>query len=91
MNKFVTAIVFALSLGLATSALASERSITLKVKGWSCGGCSTKTAKALESIDGVNKVDSRLDAGTIEVSFDDEKVTADQLKAAVKNAGFEAS
>lgn len=91
MQKLIVSIVFALSLGLATSAFAAQQSITLKVAGWSCGKCSARTAKALGALDGVEKADAKLEAGTITVSFDDEKITADQLKAAVKSAGFETS
>jgi copper chaperone CopZ len=70
-----------------------ERSITmqtelLKVTGMTCGGCTSNVTKVLKAINGVGDVEVSLAAGEATVQFDERLTSLEQLKAAVKGAGY---
>jgi copper chaperone CopZ len=59
----------------------------LQIKGMSCGHCSARVEKALNSIDGVEAtVDLTSNTAKLELSKD---VSYETLKAAVDNVGYE--
>ena len=60
----------------------------LKVTGMTCGGCISNVTKALKAINGVGDVRMSLDAGEATVQFDERLTSPDQLKSAVKGAGY---
>jgi copper chaperone CopZ len=60
----------------------------MKVTGMTCGGCISNVTHALEAIDGVGEVKVSLSAGEATVQYDERVTTPDQLKAAVKGAGY---
>ena len=60
----------------------------LKVTGMTCGGCTTKITKALKAIPGVGDVEVSLADGEATVHFDERAVSTDQLKVAIKSAGY---
>ena len=64
---------------------------TIKVGGMSCGGCVKSVTGVLTALDGVAKAEVSLEQKQAVVEFDAAKVSRDQLKAAVEDAGFEAS
>lgn len=59
-----------------------------KVSGMMCGGCENAVKKALEAIDGVNAASADHNRGVAEVDYDENRVSHDQLKAAVEGAGY---
>lgn len=61
----------------------------LKVTGMTCGGCTSNVTHALQAIDGVGDVSVSLSAGEATVQYDERRTSPDQLKSAVKNAGYE--
>ena len=63
---------------------------TIKVDGMSCGGCVKSVTGVLTALDGVAKADVSLEQKQAVVEFDARKVTRDQLKAAIEDAGFDA-
>jgi copper chaperone len=63
---------------------------TIKVDGMSCGGCVKSVTGVLTALDGVAKADVSLEQKQAVVEFDAGKVTRDQLKAAIEDAGFDA-
>ncbi|MBK7025390.1 MAG: heavy-metal-associated domain-containing protein [Sulfuritalea sp.] len=63
---------------------------TIKVDGMSCGGCVKSVTGVLTALDGVAKADVSLEQKQAVVEFDAAKVTRDQLKAAIEDAGFDA-
>lgn len=67
------------------------KDLLIKVGGMSCQGCVKGVTGALAAIDGVSQVEVSLDAAEARVRFDEGKVEAGQLLAAVEAAGFEAS
>jgi copper chaperone CopZ len=60
----------------------------LKVTGMTCGGCVNSLTRALKSINGVDGVQVELSTGNAQVQYDENFTTPDQLKSAVKNAGY---
>lgn len=59
---------------------------TVKIKGMSCGHCTSSTKKALEAIDGISNVEVSLDKG--EARYDGD-VDIELVKAAITSIGFE--
>lgn len=64
---------------------------TIKVDGMSCGGCVKSVTGVLTALAGVAKAEVSLEQKQAVVEFDAGKVTRDQLKAVIEDAGFEAS
>jgi len=60
----------------------------LKVTGMTCGGCISNVTKALKAINGVGNVKVSLSAGEATVQYDERLTSPDQLKSAVKGAGY---
>ena len=60
----------------------------LKVTGMTCGGCTSNVTEALKAVSGVNDVKVSLSAGEATVQYDERKTSAEQLKLAVKGAGY---
>jgi len=64
-------------------------SISLNVEGMSCGGCEKSISSALLAKDGVNSVTASHSDGTVAIDFDDARIQADALAAAIEAAGFD--
>ena len=64
---------------------------TIKVGGMSCGGCVKSVTGVLMAQDGVAKAEVSLEQKQAVVEFDAGKVTRDQLKGVIEDAGFDAS
>jgi copper chaperone len=60
----------------------------LMVTGMTCGGCINKVSRALTAVSGVDHVKVSLAAGDATVRFNEQLTSVDQLKSAVKNAGY---
>ena len=60
----------------------------LKVSGMTCGGCSSKITSALKAVFGVDDVNVSLSAGEAAVRYDERLTSPNQLKSAVKRAGY---
>ena len=65
--------------------------VTLKVKGMTCGGCVASVERVLHELAGVEKVNVSLAAGEANVEFDPARVSEDDLRAAIEDAGYEAA
>ena len=70
-----------------------ERNLTMQtehmnVTGMTCGGCTSKVSQALKAVAGVGDVDVSLTAGEATVRYDEHLTSPDQLKSAVKGAGY---
>ncbi|AGT32020.1 copper ion binding protein [Geobacillus genomosp. 3] len=63
--------------------------ITLQVQGMTCGHCKAAVTNALQQLDGVRRVDVHLEQGTVDVEYDEAKVTVDQLKTAIEDQGYD--
>lgn len=73
----------------AVKANAQIQSVSLKASGLTCSMCSKAIYKSLGEIPAVSKVDVDIENSTYQVSFKPEAaIRLDDLKNAVKNAGF---
>ena len=61
----------------------------IKVKGMSCGGCAINFAGALKAVDGVSYATVSLEEKQATVEFDETRTSTEQLKSAVRHAGYE--
>ena len=77
-----------LSLGVATAAFAGEKTETIKVSGWHCGGCAARTESALKDVKGVQSVTSDKEKKEVVVKYDDAKVKHADLEKAITDSGF---
>jgi Cu+-exporting ATPase len=62
--------------------------VTIKVYDMTCGHCQKRVADAISSLEGVESVDVNLESESATVSFDPEKVSLDDIKAAIRKAGY---
>ncbi|RKQ35489.1 copper chaperone CopZ [Oceanobacillus halophilus] len=62
---------------------------TLDVKGMTCGHCKMSVEGALNELVGVSGVEVDLATGKVEVSYDESKVTLEQLQEAVEDQGYD--
>ncbi len=62
--------------------------IKLRITGMTCGHCQVKVEQALKGVSGVYSAVIDLPDGEAEVDFEDDRVTTDQLVAAVAKAGY---
>lgn len=69
----------------------SNEQIELDVRGMTCGHCVKSVSEALRGLPGVDAVDVQLKAGKARVQHDPARVSAEQMIAAVEDAGYEAS
>lgn len=60
----------------------------LKVTGMTCGGCTSNVTHALKAVSGVGDVTVSLSAGEATVQYDERLTSPEQLKSAVKIAGY---
>lgn len=79
---------FALAAGLATAAFAGEKTETIKVSGWHCGGCAARTESALKDVKGVQSVTSDKTKKEVVVKYDDTQVKRADLDKAITDSGF---
>jgi copper chaperone len=63
--------------------------ITLQVQGMTCGHCKMAVTNALQEIDGVRNVEVHLHEGTVDVDYDERKVSVDKLKVAIEEQGYD--
>jgi copper chaperone CopZ len=65
-----------------------DKSLVLDITGMSCNHCVARVKKAIDSLPGVHRSD--VEVGRASVSFDPSAVSADELTAAVTQAGYPA-
>jgi len=70
---------------------ATGAKLALAVEGMSCGACSNKVTAALKGLDGVIDVAVDYQTGQAHVAFDNSKVDAAKMLAAITNLGYKAS
>jgi copper chaperone len=63
--------------------------ITLRVKGMTCGHCKAAVTSALQELDGVKNVEVHLQEGTVDVDYDETKVSLEKLKEAIEEQGYD--
>jgi copper chaperone CopZ len=63
--------------------------ITIGIKGMTCGGCVASVQRALKQLDGVDKVDVSLAQQRATVDYVPGRVDTASLRSAIEGAGFE--
>jgi copper chaperone len=61
---------------------------TFKVPDMSCGHCKTAVEGELNKLSGVQSSNANVGRGTVEVSYDESRVSTEQLKGAIEEAGY---
>ena len=76
------------ALGFTSHALGADKTMTLSVPGMTCSACPITVKKALQKVQGVEKVTATFEPKEAVVTFDDSKTTLEQLREATANAGY---
>jgi copper chaperone CopZ len=63
---------------------------TLQVSGIRCERCVMRLAKTLEGVEGIESANANL-MGMVQLSYDDERTTRDELVAVMTRGGFRES
>ncbi|RHW37509.1 copper resistance protein CopZ [Lysinibacillus yapensis] len=63
--------------------------VTLNVKGMSCGHCVNAIEGSVGKLEGVEKVKVNLGAGQVDVSYNNEKVSLNEIKEAIDDQGYD--
>lgn len=61
---------------------------TFSVSGMTCGHCKAAVEEELEKLGGVERPRADVEAGTVEVGYDETRVTVSDIKQAVEEAGY---
>jgi len=61
--------------------------VTLQVEGMSCGHCVKSIENSVGAINGVEKVNVQLEAGTVDVEFNNE-VDVKKIKDTIEDQGY---
>jgi len=61
---------------------------TFTVPEMSCGHCKAAVEGELSKLSGVERSNADLEKGTVEVSYDEDRVSEEQLKGAIEYAGY---
>ncbi len=69
-------------------AFAGEKTETIKVSGWHCGGCAARTESALKDVKGVESATAVKAKNQVTVKYDDAKVSRADLEKAITDSGF---
>ncbi|NJP36198.1 copper chaperone CopZ [Alkalicoccus luteus] len=62
---------------------------TINVKGMTCGHCVSSVEGSVGSLEGVDKVKVDLDQATVDVVFNPDQVTEEQIKETIDDQGFD--
>ena len=88
MKTFIAGTLLATTLCFGSSA--AEKTETIKVSGWHCGGCSAKTETALAEVKGVKTASADKTKNQVRVTYDDSKVKRADLDKVIADSGFTA-
>jgi copper chaperone len=61
---------------------------TFKVPDMSCGHCKAAVEGKLNKLSGVEHSNADFEEGIVEVRYDEGRVTTDELRGAIKEAGY---
>lgn len=66
-----------------------QQSVVIKVEGMSCNHCKMAVEGALKRLTGVTNATVDLQGGQVRVEYDPAQVGIEQMKASIKEAGYE--
>ncbi len=91
MRKLFASIVLCALAALVAPAWAATQTVTLSVPGMTCAACPITVKKALTTVDGVTKTEVSFEKREAVVTFDDARVSAQELTKATEDAGYPSS
>lgn len=59
------------------------------VKGFHCSGCSNNVGSALSNLDGVIRAQAEFETGLVEVRFDPDRWSVEEVREEIRALGFE--
>lgn len=65
------------------------QTVTLTVEGMSCGHCVKAVETGVNELNGIENVTVNLEDANVAVSYDDEKVSVDEIKEAIEEQGYD--
>ncbi len=80
--------IFIFLLATTTAVFAGEKTKKFEVKG-NCGMCEKRIEKAALSVEGVSTADWSKETKQVEVTFNDEKTSVDNVQKAIAKAGHD--
>jgi copper chaperone len=63
--------------------------ITLNVAGMSCGHCVNAVEGSVGKLSGVQSVKVHLESGKVDVAYDTDKVSLDEIKETIDDQGYD--
>ena len=63
--------------------------ITLGIKGMTCGGCVASVQRLLKALDGVGEVDVSLEREQATIEYESGRVDPARLRTVIEDAGYE--
>jgi len=63
--------------------------LSLNIKGMTCGGCVKSVSSVVQKIAGVSSVEVSLEQNRATISYDPEKANPAQFKSAIEDAGYD--
>src|SRR5690606_38607693 len=63
---------------------------TLKIEGMTCAACSNAVERVTKKLEGVTESNVNLATEKLNITFDESKVSIEDIKAAVEKAGYKA-
>jgi copper chaperone len=64
------------------------KTTTLRVPDMTCGHCELSVQEALNELDGVERAKADHEAGTVEVTYEEGKVTTGRMGEAIEEVGY---
>ena len=64
------------------------KSTVLKVPDMTCGHCELSVQEALDDLDGVERAKADHARGDVEVDYDEDKVSVEQMGEAIEEVGY---
>ena len=75
-------------LAFAAAAVAAAKTVTLSVSSMNCAACPITVKKALQRVDGVDKIAVTYEPKEAVGTFDDARTSIEKLRQATANAGY---
>lgn len=65
-----------------------SESVSLNVTGMKCGGCESNVKEKLSGMEGIQSMNVSHKVDTVEVEFDTDKISVEEIKKAIIDAGY---
>lgn len=66
------------------------KELKFKIEGMHCTGCSTRLQKVLNNLEGVEEAEVSLEAKQAMIKYDEDKISIEEIREAIEDAGFKA-